>query len=98
MTLQLVRKPPVGNSKSERLKITLCGNHTTKQKACMLLQAKYFLQHDHGLEFAGPTDIYMPLIDRDGHPLTHFADGRLIVDFNILIESPYHCAADDHGA
>ena len=94
MTLQLVRKPPIGNSRTERLKITLIGNHTMKQKACMLLQAKYFLQHEHGLRFAGPTDIYMPLIDEAGHPLTHFADGRLIVDFNMLVESPYHCAAD----
>ena len=98
MTHKWVRKPPIGNVKSDRLKITLAGNHTLKQKACMLLQAKYCLQHEENIDFAGPTDVYIALIDAHGHPLTHFFNGNAIADYNLLIESPYHCAADDHGA
>ena len=37
MTIRMLRKPPIGNVKSDRLKITLAGNHTLKQKTCMLL-------------------------------------------------------------
>ena len=37
MPLQLVRKPPTTRSFNERLKITLDGNHTLKQKIGMLL-------------------------------------------------------------
>ena len=98
MTHRLVRKPPIGKVKSDRLKITLDGKHTLKQKACMLLQAKYYLQHEQNIGFAGPTDVYIALIDADGHPLTHFFNGNAISDYNLLIESPYHCAADEHGA
>jgi hypothetical protein len=98
MTIQLVRKPPIGNAKSDRLKITLTGSHTLKQKACMLMQAKYFLQHEQRIDFASATDIYMGLIDQDGHPLTHFANGNLIADYSLIIESPYHCAADSYRA
>ena len=98
MTLQMVRKPPFGHVKSERLKVTLAGNHTLKQKACMLLQAKYYLQHEQNIDFAGPTDIYLSLIDAHGHPLTHFFNGSAIADYNLLVDSPYHCAADEHGA
>ena len=98
MTLQILRKPPIGKIKTDRLKITLAGNHSMKQKTCMLLQARFYLQHEQGLGFAGPTDIYLPLIDEWGHPLTHFVNGSLIADYNIVISSPYHCAADEHGA
>ena len=96
MTVQIVRKPPTSKAFNERLKITLAGNHTFKQKTCMLLQVKFWLQHEQGLGFAGPTDVYIPLIDQFGHPLTHFANGNLIADYNLLIDSPYHCAADDY--
>lgn len=98
MTLQLVRKPPIGNIRSERLKITLAGNHTIKQKVCMLLQVKFDLHREHGIDFAGPTDVYFSLIDPNGYPLTHFADGRAIAEYHGLIESPYHCAADSYRA
>src|ERR1035438_7766168 len=53
MTVRILRKPPVGNVKTDRLKITLAGNHTLKQKTCMLLQAKYYLQHEQNIEFVG---------------------------------------------
>ncbi len=96
MTVRMLRKPPVGAAKSDRLKITLAGNHTLKQKTCMLLQAKYYLQHEQNIEFAGPTDVYISLIDQYGHPLTHFFNGNAIDEWNILIEHPYHCAADDY--
>lgn len=96
MTVRMIRKPPLNKTQTERLKIMLMGNHTFKQKVSMLMQAKFHLQHEHGLAFAGPTDVYVPIIDQNGHPLTHFADGSLIVDFNIVIESDYHCAAEDY--
>lgn len=96
MTHRLVRKPPIGNVKSDRLKITLAGNHTLKQKAGMLLEAKFYLQHEENIEFAGPTDVYIALIDQWGHPLTNFFNGNAISDYNLLIESPYHCAADSY--
>jgi hypothetical protein len=96
MTLQLVRKPPFGNVRTDRLKITLDGNHTIKQKIGMLLQAKFDLHEGYGIDFAGPTDIYILLIDPNGYPLTHFSDGRPICDYNGIIKSPYHCAADSY--
>ncbi len=68
MTIQLVRKPPLGNIKSERLKITLDGRHTMKQKACMLLQVKFWLHQEHGIDNAGPTDVYLSLLDPAGIP------------------------------
>jgi len=97
MTLQLVRKPPIGNSRTERLKITLSGRHTMKQKLGMLTLAKFWL-HEHGIDNAGCTDFYVPLLDISGHPITYFADGRLITDFELVIDSPYHCAADLYQA
>jgi hypothetical protein len=98
MTVRILRKPPIGNAKSDRLKITLAGNHTLKQKTCMLLQAKYYLQHEERIRFAGPTDVYISLIDEHGHPLTHFFNGNAIGDWSLVIDHPYHCAADEHGA
>ena len=71
MALKLVRKPPIGIPRSDRFKVTLNGAHTTKQKISMLLQAKFFL-HEQGIDNVGITDVYFPLIDADGHPLTHF--------------------------
>jgi hypothetical protein len=98
MTILLVRKPPASKAFSDRLKVTLAGNHTMKQKACMLLQVKFWLQEEQRIGNAGTIDAYIPLIDPDGHPLTHFANGNPIADYNILIQSPYHCAADEHKA
>ena len=98
MTHRLVRKPPLGNARMERLKIVLGGNHSLKQKAAMLLEAKFILEHDYRLRFAGPTHVYAPMIDADGHPLSHFPDGSLITDFDLVIDSLYHCAADAYDA
>ena len=96
MTLQMVRKPPTNKTPNERLKITLTGNHTLKQKTCMLLQAKFYLEHEHGIGFAGATDVYVALIDQYGHPLTYFPNRDAIADWSLIINSPYHCAADDY--
>jgi len=41
MTIQLVRKPPIGNVRSEQLKAMLAGNHTIKQQASMFMQLKF---------------------------------------------------------
>lgn len=98
MTIQLVRKPPLANIKSERLKVTLAGSHTMKQKACMLMQVKFWLHHEHGIDYAGPTDVYLSLIDPNGYPLTSFRNDIPIADYNVIIESPYHCAADVYRA
>jgi hypothetical protein len=96
MPLQLVRKPPIGNTRSDRLKITLAGNHTLKQKASMLMQIKYWLQHEQGIDTAGPSDLYLSLLDPNGYPLTTFRDGQPMSDYIVVIQSPYHCAADDY--
>ena len=53
MTIVLVRKPPIGKMNSERLKIVLAGSHTMKQKACMLMQIKFWLHQEHGIDNAG---------------------------------------------
>jgi hypothetical protein len=95
MPLRLVRKPPIGNARSDNFKVTLEGTHTTKQKISMLLQAKFFL-HEQGIDHAGMTHVYFPLIDSNGYPLTSFRDGSMISDYNLVVESPYHCAADEY--
>jgi len=94
MALQLVRKPPPSGQKFDSLRIILQGNHTMKQKVAMMLEAKFALEHDFNLHFAGPTNLYMPIVDTWGHPLTHFPNGDEIAQFILKISSPYHCAAD----
>ena len=96
MPIRLVRKPPIGNARSDRLKITLAGNHTMKQKASMLMQVKFWLHQEQGIDNAGPTDLYLSLLDPNGYPLTTFRDGQAVADYNLVIESPYHCAADEY--
>jgi len=96
MSLQLVRKPPIGRIKTDRLKITLEGNHTLKQKTCMLLQVKFWLSHEQGIDTAGPSDVYLSLLDPNGYPITSFRDGKAISDYSLVIASPYHCAADEY--
>jgi len=96
MPLQLVRKPPIGNTRSDRLKITLAGRHSLKQKASMLMQVKFWLQHEQGIDTAGPSDLYLSLLDPNGYPLTAFRDGQAFADYILVIESPYHCAADEY--
>jgi len=96
MPVQLVRKPPIGNTRNDRLKITLAGNHSLKHKTCMLLQVKFWLRQEEGIDNAGPSDVYLSLLDPNGHPLTAFRDGRAISDYSLVIENPYHCAADEY--
>jgi hypothetical protein len=96
MSIQLVRKPPIGNARSDRLKITLDGQHTMKQKSAMLMQVKFWLHQEHGVDHAGPTDVYVSLLDPNGYPLTSFRDGKAICDYHVVIQSPYHCAADEY--
>jgi hypothetical protein len=96
MTLRMVRKPPIGNVRSDRLKVTLAGSHTMKQKACMLMQVKFWLHQEEGIDNAGLTDVYFSLLDPNGYPLTTFRDGKAVSDYNLVIESPYHCAADEY--
>jgi hypothetical protein len=96
MTIQLVRKPPIGKMNSERLKIVLEGRHTMKQKTCMLMQVKFWLHQEHGIDNAGPTDVYLSLLDPAGYPLTTFRNELSVADYNLVIDSPYHCAADSY--
>jgi hypothetical protein len=98
MTLDLdfVRKPPIGNPRSDRLKITLDGRHTMKQKAAMFMQVKFWLHQEHGVDNAGTSDFYVALLDPNGYPLTALRDGRCFSDFDLVIRSPYHCAADEY--
>jgi hypothetical protein len=96
LDLELVRKPPIGLTRSDRLKITLEGRHTMKQKAAMFMQVKFWLHNEHGVDDAGLSDFYIALLDPNGYPLTTFRDGRTIADYNLVIRSPYHCAADEY--
>jgi hypothetical protein len=95
MPWELVRKPPIGNARSDRFKVTLLGNHSTRQKIAMLTLAKFFL-HEQGIDNAGITDAYFPLIDPNGYPITNFRDGTPVADYHLVIKSPYHCAADEY--
>ena len=94
MPWELVPKP-VGNMRSERFKISLLGNHTVKQKIAMLTLAKFFL-HEEGIDNAGEIDLYIPLLNPHGNPITHFRDQIPVAGNQLIIKSPYHCAADDY--
>jgi hypothetical protein len=96
MPLHLVRKPPIGNTRSDRLKITLDGRHTMKEKACMLMQVKSWLLHEQGIDTVGPSDFYISLLDPNGYPLTTLRDGRAVADYILVIQSPYRSAADEY--
>jgi hypothetical protein len=95
MPIQFVKKPPIGKTGSGRLKVTLAGTHSLDDKQCMAIQIFHRLQLD-GFPNAGTIDFYIPLLDSDIHPLTHFANGTLISDFDMRIDSPYDCAADEY--
>jgi hypothetical protein len=95
MALQIVRKPPIGKSSSERLKVTLSGNHTLEDKLAMSMEVIHRLRND-GFTNAGTMDLYIPLIGPDGRELTMFANGDLIADFHIIVDCPYRCAADEY--
>ena len=93
--IRLIRKPPTSKTPTERLKISLLGQHSLDDKGSMELQIIAYLQ-SVGFTHAGPIDFYVPLIDRHFHPLTHFPDGTLIADHIITITEPYSCAADEY--
>ncbi len=95
MTVRLLRKPPLGGEKIDRLKVTLLGSHTVKQKIAMMTQVKFWL-HEQGIDHAGMSTFYIDPRDANGHPLISFRDGNLITDYHLVIDSPYHCAADDY--
>lgn len=96
MPPKFVRNPPMGKTLSRgRLKGTLAGNHTLDEKLCMVVQIFHGLQLE-GFTNAGTIDCYIPLIAPDTHPLTHFANGALIADYHMRIESPYQSAADEY--
>ena len=97
MMIQLVRKPPVGK-KFDSLRVVLEGNHTLDEKLCEFRQALAFLQEHHNIANAGASNLYMPLVDQWGHPLTRFPDGTEIVDHILTVKSPYSCAADFYRA
>ena len=95
MTVQRVRKPPFVKPNYDKIKWTLDGNHTAKQKLAMMTQWKFHL-HELGIDHIGRMVCYAPLIDAYGHELTTFSDGTQIADYDYVINSPYHCAADEY--
>jgi len=95
--LQLIRKAPIGK-KFESLRIVLDGNFSLDEKACEFRQALAWLQEHQNIHFAGSSNFYMPLVDRHGHPLTHFPDGTEIADHILTVKGPYLCAADIYRA
>jgi hypothetical protein len=59
-----------------------------KQKACMLMQVKFWLHQEHGIDNAGPTDVYLSLLDPAGYPLTTFRNdfpSRTTTSLSILL-------------
>jgi hypothetical protein len=67
-----------------------------QEKSAMLMQVKFWLQQEHGIEHAGPSDFYLSLLDPNGYPLTSFRDGKAICDYHLLIQGPYRSAADEY--
>jgi hypothetical protein len=95
MPWELERKPHIGSTRSDRFKVTLLGNHSMKQKIAMLTLAKFYL-HEQGIDNATISDAYFGPIDAAGYPITHFRDGTPVADYQLVIRSPYHCAADEY--
>ena len=56
-----------------------------KQKSAMLMQVKFWLHQEHGIDHAGPSDFYLSLLDPYGYPLTSFRDGKAICDYHLVI-------------
>lgn len=97
MTIELEPKA-VAKQLSDRMKISLLGYHTMKQKGAMFFDAKFFLEHEYGIRFAGQIDLYPNFVDQHGQPITHFSNGNAIGAYNMIVRSPYHCAADHYRA
>jgi len=90
MPLQLVRKPPIGNTRNDRLNITLDGRHTMKEKACMLMQVKSWLLHEQASTLSSQRFLYF-LLDPT-LSLTTLRDGRAVADYVLVIQNPYRSA------
>jgi len=95
MTIQLVRKPPIGK-KYESLRIVMEGNFGWDDKLCEFLQVISYLRYRQNIHNAGLINIYANLVDATGYPLTHFPDGSEISDHVLTIKGPYECAADQY--
>ena len=96
--VHVVRKPASIKAATERLKISLPGHHTIKQKFCMVLQAMHHIQNEIGFSHCLQIDIYVSPADQHQRPYTHFPDGTPIHKDTIVIEGPYSSAADEHQA
>ena len=101
MTIQLVRKPPIGNARSTRLKVTFDGRHTTEEKGCMVMQALSWVLNKQGIGNIGLSDLYLSLLDPSGYPVTTLRDDRSGADipvagYDLIIKNPYDCAADEY--
>ena len=46
--------------------------------------------------FPSPADVWLSLLDPAGYPLTTFRNDLSVADYNLIIDSPYHCAADSY--
>ena len=97
MTIQLVRKPPIGK-KFESMRIVLEGNYSWEQKLCQCRQAIAFLKYRQNIGNAGLINVYAALVDTTGYPVTHFPDGTAIADHILTVKTPYSCAADFYQA
>ena len=97
MTIALLRKPPTEKIRADRLKVTFAGGHTFKGHACMFIPLKFRLRQE-GIDNAGGTDLRIAPHDPCGHPLALFRDGKPVADYNVIINSPYHRAADQYRA
>jgi hypothetical protein len=97
MTIQLVKKPPLGK-KYDSLRIVLEGNHHWDDKMCEFRQAISFLRYKHNIGNAGIINVYAALVDPTGYPLSYFPDGTEIADHILTVKGPYQCAADFYRA
>ena len=91
----LKRKPQIGKINADRFKVSFQGNNTIDEKLAMMLDFSFWLQEE-GIPRVGQCDLYVPLLDKDNHVLTHFANGHSIGDYDLLFRAPYDCAADNY--
>ena len=91
-------KPINSAATTTKLRITLAGHHTLKQKRCMVSQIFSWLEYQQGIINAGQIDLYLPCFDAQGRPLSKFPDGTEIAKHTVTIDSPYSAAADEHKA
>jgi hypothetical protein len=97
MTVKLVRIPPIGKIRTERMKITFEGHHALEEKACMFMQAIAVLEHDHRIFRAGECDFWLKPVDADNHPLVLLPDGQSIAEHKLIVDNPYHTAGFPAG-